>query len=352
MGPHVFHVVDGALTVRRLDVDSGRFVGEPIVLARGIVTDPYSDGQVEFAVGAAGSVAYVAAAPATRTLRVVDARGNALMDLASGDLRDVRVSPDGTRVAYEQIDHATGGRDIWVAARAGGAPVRVSRHPGHDVAPTWSPDGGTIYYLSHRAPQPVLVSISATGEGAERVHFTFDGPAVPYEITRDGRGLLYEQEGQETGWDIWVRPLAGGAPAALVRGPASEQNPALSPDGRWLAYSSPESQGRQVYIVPVPTDGRRWRVSKEHGRQPLWNTDGTALYYHGHDRLLMRIPVDGRGDAPALGAAVPLFPIPLRGYDMRYHYGVFPDGPRFLVNVPPALAPPVPATVILNARLP
>jgi len=107
-----------------------------------------------------------------------------------------------------------------------------------------------------------------------------------------------------------------------------------------------------VYIVPVPADGRRWRVSKEHGRQPLWNADGTALYYHGHDRLLIRIPVDGRGKTPALGTAVPVFPIPLRGYDVRYHYGLFPDGAHFLVNVPPALSPPVPATVILNARLP
>ena len=186
MGSHVFHVVDGALTVRRLDVDSGRFVGEPIVLARGIVTDPYSDGQVELAVGASGAVAYVAGTPTTRTLRVVDSRGNPLVDLAAGDLRDVRVSPDGTRVAYEQIDHATGGRDIWVVARAGGTPVRVSRHPAHDVAPTWSPDGQTIDFLSHRSPQPVLVSMPATGEGAERVHFTFEGRAVPYEIPGPG----------------------------------------------------------------------------------------------------------------------------------------------------------------------
>ena len=144
MGPHVFHVVDGALTVRRLDVDSGRFVGEPIVLARGIVTDPYSDGQVELAVGAAGAVAYVAGTPTTRTLRVVDSRGNPLVDLAAGDLRDVRVSPDGTRVAYEQIDHATGGRDIWVVgsgrryARACVAAPRARR--GADLVTRWADD--------------------------------------------------------------------------------------------------------------------------------------------------------------------------------------------------------------------
>jgi hypothetical protein len=351
IGAHVFCVADGVLSVRRLDVDGGRFVGEPLVLARRIATDPYSDGQVEFSASATGSVAYVAGMPSTRTLRVVDALGRAVTDLATGDIRDLRVSPSGGTVAYEQVDETTGGRDIWVVDAGGGTPVRVSRHPAHDVAPTWTPDESRLYYLSHRRPQPVLVSAPAGG-GPETVHFAFDGPAIPHEITRDGKAMLYQQEGQESGWDLWLRPLQGGAPAALVRGPAGEQSPALSPDGRWLAYSSPESQGRQVYVEPMPSDGRRWRVSVTHGREPVWAPDGRTLYYHGHERMLVAIPVGGEGRAFSHGDERPLFTIPLRGYDVRYHFGVLPGADRFVVSVPPALMPPVPATVVLNARLP
>jgi hypothetical protein len=149
-----------------------------------------------------------------------------------------------------------------------------------------------------------------------------------------------------------MRPLAGGAPTPLVQGRAHEEAPTLSPDGRWLAYSSPESDGRQVYLERVPTTGRRWRVSSEHGRQPQWKGDGTELFYHGHDRQLIRIATDLRGAAPVLGNAEAMFTIPLRGYDVRYHFGLLPDGSRIVVNMPPTLAPPVPATVILNAPLP
>ena len=349
---HVFYVEAGALTARRLDPRAGRFVGEARILARGIVTDPYGDGQVELSASDTGAVVYVGRMPSTRTLRMVDDDGHALVDLATGDVRDLRVSPDGARVAYEQVDPATGGRDIWVVDTRAGSPVRISRHPAHDIAPTWSPDGERLFYLSQRGPQPVLVSASASGAGAEQVHFAFDGPAVPYQIIRDGQVLLYQQEAQDTGWDIWMRPLAGGAAAPLVRGRANEQAPALSPDGRWLAYSSPESDGRQVYVERVPNSGRRWRVSTEHGRQPQWQADSTALYYHGHDRQLIRMPIDVGGATPVMGIADVLFPIPLRGYDARYQYGVAPDGSRVVVNVPPALAPPLPATVILNAPLP
>lgn len=351
-GAHVFYVESGALTVRRLDARAGSFVGPPRVLARGIVTDPYGDGQVELSVSDTGAVAYVGGVSTTRTLRVVDVSGRPVIDLATGDVRDLRVAPDGSRVAYEQVDGATGGRDIWVVDVRSGTPVRISRHPAHDIAPTWGPDGRRLYYLSHRGPLPALVSAPAGGGGGERVHFTFDGPALPYEITRDGNAVLYEQEGQETGWDIWTRPLAGGPPTPLVRGRANEQAPSLSPDGLWLAYSSPDSDGRQVYLEPVARTGRRWRVSDQHGRQPQWRADGRALFYHGAQRQLIRRRVDLRGGTPVLGAEEALFAIPMRGYDMRYHYGLLPDGLRVVVNVPPSLAPPVPATVILNPPLP
>lgn len=353
IGPHVFYVDRGALIARRLDVEGGRFVGEPVVLARGLITNPYGDGQVEFSASATGAIAYVAGLPTTRTLRVVDREGRAVIDLATGDIRDLRVSPSGTAVAYEQIDVETGARDIWVVDINGGTPVRISRGPGHDIAPTWAPDGRRLYFLSYRAPEPVLVS-APVGGGPETVHFSFERHAIPLEITRDGASLLYQQDDQESGWDIWLRPLSGGAPAALVRGPAGEQMATISPDGRWLAYSSPESQGRQVYVQPLPQDGTRWRISNQHGRQPIWSADGRTLFFHGHDRLLMRLPFDTPAGALRAGRVVaqPLFTIPLRGYDLRYHYGVLPDAQRFVVNVPPPLAPSVPATVILNAALP
>ncbi|BCS33225.1 hypothetical protein TBR22_A24520 [Luteitalea sp. TBR-22] len=350
-GGYLYFVRDGVLQVQRLDAGRARLVGTPRPLAGGIVTDPYDEFRVELSVSESGAIAYVGGLRMQRTVRVLDESGHALRDLVAGDVRDLAVSPDGLRVAYERLDPETGGRDIWVVGLDGGTPVRLSRHPAHDVAPTWSPDGLTVYYLSHRTPPGALVSAPADGTGPERVLWIFEAPALPTQVTPDGKRLLYQQEGVQSGWDVWMRPLDGGAATVLVGGPASEQTPALSPDGRWLAYSSPESQGRQVYVEPLPTDGRRWRVSMEHGRQPLWSADGAWLYYHGHERQLVRVRVEGGGNLPAFGPPDLRFTLPLRGYDVRYHYGLAGPG-RVVVNVPPAEAPSVPATVILNAPLP
>jgi serine/threonine-protein kinase len=347
----LYFVADRQLKAQRLDVSEGRLVGAPVSIAHDVGTDPYGQGEVELAVSGDGAVAYVPSVTATRTLQAVDRAGRVIANLATGDVRDMRVSPDGTMLAYEQHEPDSGTRDIWVLDLQRGSTVRVSQHPAHDVAPTWAPDNRRLYYLSRRGAVDVLVGAPPHGGGDERVLLTFDGPAFPFQILPDGRTLLYERQGQETGWDIWVRDLESGTARPIVRGPANEQDPVVSPDGRWLAYSSPESEGRQVYLTPI-AGGRRWRVSKEHGRQPLWSADGRTLYYHGHDFQLMRVTVDASRHLPVVGAATALFVLPVRGYDMRYHYAIVPDGSRVIVNVPPPVAAPVPARVILNAPLP
>ena len=65
----------------------------------------------------------------------------------------------------------------------------------------------------------------------------------------------------------------------LVRSPFSDVEPALSPDGRWLAYVSDESGQPQVYVQPFPGPVTRHQISTSGGREPLWARDGRTLYY-------------------------------------------------------------------------
>jgi Tol biopolymer transport system component len=146
--------------------------------------------------------------------------------------------------------------------------------------------------------------------------------------------------------------MAGGEPTPLVQSSHNDHEPAISPDGRYLAYSTPESGGQQVWVMPVPADGRRWRVSSDYGREPAWSEDGRTLYFHGLNRTLMRASADLSGSTPKIGVPRGLFSIPFRGYDMRFHFAILPGGTRFLVNVPPDALPPAAATVILNAPVP
>ena len=84
----------------------------------------------------------------------VDRRGTVVSTLAppgNSELLNPEVSPDGSRVAGTRMDPATGNWDIWVVDVRSGRATRVTRQPGIDSDPMWSPDGAELAYVSRRA---------------------------------------------------------------------------------------------------------------------------------------------------------------------------------------------------------
>ena len=130
-----------------------------------------------------------------------------------------------------------------------------------------------------------------------------------------------------------MRSLAGGEATPLVQSSHNDHEPAMSPDGRYLAYSTPESGGQQVWVMPVPADGRRWRVSSDYGREPAWSADGRTLYFHGLNRTLMRASADLRGTTPTIGVARGCSRFRSAASTCDSTSRPCPTG-RFLVNVP------------------
>ena len=79
--------------------------------------------------------------------------------------------------------------------------------------------------------------------------------------------------------DILAFPGDGSAPRELLATRYDEHSPAISPDGRWMAYSSDESGVRQVYVKPLQGAGGRTLVSEREGQEPVWSRHGSRLYY-------------------------------------------------------------------------
>jgi hypothetical protein len=119
----------------------------------------------------------------------------------------------------------------------------------------------------------------------------------------------------------------------------------LSPDGRFLAYTSNETGATEVYVVTFPDVSNKWTVSTGGGTAPRWRRDNSELFYVDAAGRLVSVPVAQRGAFEA-GAPKPLFDLQALATD-GWTYAVSGDGQRILA-VRPVETAPVPLTVIVN----
>ena len=168
--------------------------------------------------------------------------------------------------------------------------------------------------------------------------------------SHDGRFLFYTAADPKTKFDIWVLPLKGNkTPFPFLATEFYESKAAISPDGRWVAYTSNETgrSGSEVYVrsfamnsdgTAVKTGGK-WQVSKAGGFGSRWRADGRELYYRG-----------GGGVMAVEIATVPSFRAgksQTLGFDPQWAFTPSADGQRFLVQAD-VNGKPDPHEVILN----
>ena len=123
----------------------------------------------------------------------------------------------------------------------------------------------------------------------------------------------------------------------------------LSPDDRWMVFTSDETGRREVYVQRVPATGGKFPISTGGGRDARWRRDGQELYFLSLDNELMAVNIDTAGDTPDLGIPHVLFQAPFRLSPLqRNSYDVTADGERFLVNTMVEGAPSAPITWVLN----
>ena len=287
----IFHVrADGTLLAQGFD--SKRLSLESNIE---VVAKPVGyDGQFNygaFSVSPQGAIAYEEEAGSTSNeLVLLDRTGKEVGKLpaltsylaAAG----LRISPQGDQLLYV----GTGGTrtDTWVAQLSRGTRTRISLESQGGAFGTWSPDGRRVAYQNGVGGDSIIVRTS-DGLGSEQVVAKMPGTVSPRGWSADGNYIVFEYwatDSRSPG-EIWVAPLKPGeAPHPLVRN-ISSFGTDLSPDGKWLAYTSEESGRLEAYVIPFspvasPVNALaagRWQISFEGGNQPRWSPSGKELFF-------------------------------------------------------------------------
>jgi Tol biopolymer transport system component len=244
------------------------------------------------------------------------------------------ISPDGKRVAFAKQEETV--QDIWMLETARNVTTKFTFDPGTDGSQVFSRDGSKVYFTSNRTGKYALYQKLANGTGADELILEGESDLFPDGETGDGKHLLYEADGgARTKFDIMAVPVAGDrTPVPVLNSEFSETHASISPDGRWIMYSSDESGRPEVYVQSYPTTGGKWQISTNGGDQALWHPNGKEIIYLGFDRNLFSVPFTA-GTSFEAGRPTILFAtrLPQTGLaDERNNYCIHPDGQRFLLN--------------------
>lgn len=357
---YLLYVRRGTLLANPFDPRSLRVTGEAMPVA-GSVYSFAKTGAADFSVSRTGAIAYQSYRSRSQ-LVWVDRAGHQLATIGPDDInvKSARLSPDGQRLATAIYDIERGEQDLWIFDVKTNSGRRLTAESALRDAPVWSPDSTKLAFMHAADGNPPKVHVRRLGEmNAEEAMPAADFQ-MPTDWSPDGRFVAFVNTGlphlaNETQGDVWVFDLARSRkPFPLLNTRFHEANPAFSPDGKWLAFTSNESGRPELYVQSFRTGdapsvvGERHLVSSAGAQAVRWRQDGRELFYLGFDGRVQAVPLR-LSPKPEFGRATALFTISTEARAAIHSilgFDVSADGNRFVIPV--VTSPEGPSLVVIQ----
>ncbi|HEX4485744.1 MAG TPA: protein kinase [Terriglobales bacterium] len=336
----IFHV-QLQLLAQKFDPTSGALSGDPITVSDQVQYDP-GTWHTSFVVSQNGVLIYEPGSKAQgsdltwfdRSGKVQGKVGDRAFYKGSG-----RISPDGKRLALSVGEPQA---DIWVYDLVRGSRTRLTFGGSTYAMPAWSADGQKVVYVKQIGSTEMsgtsLRARLANGDGQEEVLLQGSKSAtLSPQFTPDGKYLLHlKQDGPNP--SLAVVSLTGDKKTFEIVQARSDQGRLfdfrLSPDGRWLAYSSNDSGTQELYVTRFPSGQGRWQISQGGGGYPAWRADGSEIFFYGLDGFLHVAAVNPKGEEFLVSAPKALFAVGFSS-PLGTPYDVSPDGQHFIFGTFP-----------------
>jgi Tol biopolymer transport system component len=291
---YLFYVKDGTLTGQRFDVAGLRVQGKPLPIAESI--EYYNPRDIGYFSVSQNVLVYRQAALENRELIWLDSAGRELEHWGDPAPFSGGTFTLGGHVAMLFRDNPDGhGNSLWLTDTERKTVTRLTPDSELDERGLVSADGNHALINSSSGYHSAMVQRSLTSSGTEEKLLDMNGSVYVENESKDGRYVFFTLQDSKTGFDIYVMDLAGDRKLVPVLNSAfAERDPKLSPDNKWLAYSSNENGVVQLYVTPFPAAGSKWQVStgglassKKAGDVSVadWSPDGKSLYFREGDKV-------------------------------------------------------------------
>ena len=207
-------------------------------------------------------------------------------------------SPDGRRLAFDS-DRGGGGFDVFVMNPDGSGVVQLTNTPGPDGYPAWSPDGSHIAFVSFRDGNSELYIMRSDGSEQRRLTRNLSDDGHP-TWSSDGFSIAYHSN-RSGNLDVWVIGADGKGDRNITNAPGTDANPDWSPDGKRIAFDSARDGDPEIYaMAPDGTGVVRLTTSKSRDTWPAWSPDGRRILFQSDredDQEIWSMTADGRSPA-------------------------------------------------------